>query len=80
MKKCFYKSAELQAALQEIRGSIAKKEKVAGRWYNIPRSKLQIPLGSKFSKFSMGSLPVLSDDEGQVLVKWPTVLFRKGFP
>ena len=39
----------------------------------------QFWLSSKFSKFSIGPLPVLSEDEEQVLVKWLTNCTQTGF-
>jgi hypothetical protein len=42
-------------------------KKAAAKNYSTPRSNLGFKLSSKFSKYSMGPLPVLSEDEEQVL-------------
>jgi hypothetical protein len=52
------------------REGIAKK--AAAIKYKIPRSTLQFRLCCKLSKSCTGPLPVLSEDEEQVLVKWIT--------
>lgn len=77
-KKCVYKPEDLEAALTEIRG--LKPKKVAAKEYIIPKFTFQFRLSSKFSKYSMGPLPVLSEDEEQLLIKWIIDCSQKRFP
>jgi hypothetical protein len=55
-------------------------KKAAVRIYNIPRSTLQFKVTSKYSKYSVGPVPVLSEVEEQVVVKWITDCFQRGYP
>lgn len=67
--------ADLEAALPEIQEHIAKN--AAARMRNIPRATIQFLISSKFSKFFVGPVPYL--DEEQVLVKWITDCTQTGF-
>jgi len=64
-------------SLPVIQGCVAKK--VAARKHIIPRFTFQFWFSNKFSQSSMEPPPVLSEDEGQVSVRWIRDWSRKGF-
>jgi len=76
-KNNVYNPADLEETLPEI--GVCSTRKTAGSKYNILRFTFQFWFSSKFSKSSMGPLPVLSEDEEKVLVKWITDYSWKGF-
>jgi hypothetical protein len=74
-KNVFDKPADLEVALPEIWGY--GKKKSSGE--NIPSSTLQFKVTRKYSKYSVGPVLLLSEDEEHV-VKWITDCFQLGYP